>query len=211
MSSLSIFLTFVISTYIIYIVLLTFSFIKINKRIKHILYDYKLTEVLYHKYTVLTIIIGPISFFALLSLTFLPIIHFTGYFFIFVFITEYTEKKILNIIIDKEVKTFRKEMQENNLHNLFTNNIRCHMLEHKINSICDYFSTNSCYDNLFIFYQFLSLKTSIHNVLEMLKEKNAEEVNMLDYNQQAAIKIDKAINSTFAIMRKHEVPYDGIS
>lgn len=197
-----------ILTYILYIFLLIYSFIKIDHRIKHIIDDHDLNEVLYINYNVLSIIKGPYSFFGLLFLTVIPMIHFTGYFFVYAFLSEYSEKNILNTIINHELITFKKEMEENSLHNLFVDNNRCRMLERKIKGICDYFTTNTCYDNLFVFYQFLSLKTSIHHELERLKKKAGTEDDILNQGVQTAIKIDKAINSTFTIMKKHEVPYD---
>lgn len=207
MSSFSILLIFFASTYIMYIALLIFTFIKINKRLKHLLNDYKLTDVLYNNYNMLTIIKGPLSFFGLVVLTLIPLIHFSGYFFIFAVFTEYTEKTLLQIIIDKEVNMFRKELQDSNLHSFFINNPRYFKLKYKINFICDYASTDICCSNIFIFYQFLSLKTSIHNILLNLKEIEIDKVNILSYNNNAIKNIDKAINSTFTMIRKHETTY----
>lgn len=198
-------------SYILYILLLIFAFIKINHRLKYLLNNFHLTTVLYHKYNVLTIIKGPLSFFGLLILTLIPIVHFSGYFLVFAVLTEYNEKNILSIIINKEVNTFRKELLESNLHAFFIDNLRYPILKYRINFICDYFSMNNCYDNPFLLYQFFSLKASIHTLLKQLPKTTYDKYHTLNSNQQAIIKIDKSITSLFNIIKKHEILYSGIS
>lgn len=198
---------FFILTYMIYVFLLIFSFVKINLRIKYILNNNSLNSFLYEDYNILSIIQGLYTFFALLFITLFPLLHFAGYFFVFAFLTEYTEEKILNIIIHKELITFKKEMEENNLRKLFMDNNRFHRVQYRLKFICNYFSNENCCNNLLIFYQFISFKYSLHSVYKNLKEKNPAESNMAFHYSEAANKIEKDINFTFKLIQKYEVLY----
>lgn len=208
-SSFKLFLIIIV-TYIPYVFLITFSFIKINLRIKHTLNNYNLNSVLYYNYNIFSIIKGPISFFSLLILTFIPILHITGYFFVFAFLTEYTDKKILNIIINKELLSFKKELEEikkTSLYKLFLRNTHHHTLEHKIKVICNYFDTDNSINSIFIFYQFLCFKDSFHKFYEGFKEDNPTESNLLTYYNDFARKIERDINITFNLIKKYELHY----
>ncbi|WP_040193822.1 hypothetical protein [Clostridium culturomicium] len=201
---------FLILTYFIYLSLMTFSFIKINQRIKHILNKNNLTCVLYNHYNVFSVMEGLKSFLALLFLTLFPILHFTGYFLIFALLTEYTESKLLNIIINKELLDFKKEIKaitESRLFKLFIANNRYKGFNHKIRVICNYFSHENAKNNLFIFFQFLSFKNSLHNFNLIIKENTETDNNLLQDYCEDTIRLEKDINFTFNLIKKYEVHY----
>lgn len=201
------FFIIMILTYIVYVLLLTYSIIKINRYVKAYVNDYNLKEVLYRDYNIFSIMKGPYASYGFIFFTLIPMVHLTGYMFVYVFLKEYSRKNILNIIINLELIEFKKELGENNLSKVFLNPHRCQMLKSKINKLCDYFSNDMCYDKVFLLYQFLSVKDSIHNIFEKLRDKNASDIDMLEDGTETANKIDKAINSTFALLKNHELLY----
>lgn len=201
---------FLILTYLIYIFLMTFTFIKINQRIKHILNKNNLIYVLYHPYNFFTVIEGLKSLLALFLLTLFPVLHLTGYFLIFALLTEYTDNKILNIIITKELLDFKteiKEIAEAKFYKLFIEKNRYKGIEHKIKVICNYFSHDTAKNNLFIFYQFLSFKKSLHIFFKNIKGNANTDSNTLDSYNEDTIKLEKDINFTFNLIKKYEVLY----
>lgn len=201
---------FLILTYLIYLFLMTFSFIKINQRIKHILNKNNLTCVLYKHYNVLSVLEGLKSFLALLFLTLFPILHLTGYFLVFALLTEYTDNKLLNIIINKELLDFKKELRElteTRFFKIFIANNRYKGFDHKIKVICNYFSHENAKNNLFIFFHFLSFKNSLHNFNINIKENTDIDNNLLQSYTDDTLQLEKDINFTFNLIKKYEVHY----
>lgn len=201
---------FFILTYLIYIFLMIFSFIKINQRIKHILNRNNLIYVLYHEYNFFTVVEGLKSLLGLLFLTFFPILHLAGYFLAFALLTEYTDNKILNIIIGKELLDFKaeiKEIAQTKLYKLYIEKNRYKGFEHKIKVICNHFSHDAAKNNLFIFYQFLSFKNSLHIFFEKIKRNADTDSNILNSYREDTIKLEKDINFTFTLIKKYEVLY----
>lgn len=201
---------FFILTYLIYIFLMTFSFIKINQRIKHILNRNNLIYVLYHEYNFFTVVEGLKSLLGLLFLTIFPILHLSGYFLAFALLTEYTDNKILNIIIRKELLDFKaeiKEITQTKSYKLYIEKNHYKGFDHKIKVICNHFSHDAAKSNLFIFYQFLSFKNSLHIFFEKIKRNADTDSNILDFYNEDTIKLEKAINFTFNLIKKYEVLY----